>query len=86
MGTEALLPEVKWPECEANHLPTFSAKVKNKGSYISLPLYASMACTGTTLPFFLYLYILSLRHGQDDGHVKMLKQCEITSYIIMFSE
>jgi hypothetical protein len=29
--------EVKWPEREADHLPTSSAKVKNEWSYTSTP-------------------------------------------------
>jgi hypothetical protein len=28
---------VKWPECEADHSPTSSAKIKNEWSYTSTP-------------------------------------------------
>jgi len=39
VGTGALSPGVKWPECEADHWPPFSAKVKNAWSYASIPPY-----------------------------------------------
>jgi len=37
---------------EVGHLPSSSAQVKNERSYTSVPLYAIMAQTGTTLTFF----------------------------------
>ena len=45
MGT---FPGVKQVESEADDTPPYSAKV-NECSYISMPLYLSMAWTGTIL-------------------------------------
>jgi len=45
MGT---FPGVKQVECEADDTPSYSAKV-HEWSYISMPLYLSMAWTGTIL-------------------------------------
>jgi hypothetical protein len=36
---------------EADHSPPFCAEVKNKQIYTPTPPHASMACTGTVLPF-----------------------------------
>jgi hypothetical protein len=38
MGTRVLSLEVKLPGCEAHHLPSSHAKVKNEWSYMSIPL------------------------------------------------
>jgi hypothetical protein len=37
-----LSPGVKWLECEADHSPPTSAKVKNAWSYTSIPQYIFM--------------------------------------------
>jgi hypothetical protein len=55
MGSEVLdtkgsFPGVKHLECEADHSPPPSAKVKNKWSHNSTLPYTFMAHTGTTLP------------------------------------
>jgi hypothetical protein len=38
-----LSPEVKWPGCEADHLPPTSAKIKKTCIYTSTPPYVFMA-------------------------------------------
>jgi len=43
---------VKRPVRESDHLPPSSAVVKNYWSYTLTPLYALIAWTGTTLPFY----------------------------------
>jgi hypothetical protein len=47
-GTGGSCPEVKWPECETDHLPQSSTKVKNEWSCTSTPLIYLH-------PVFLYL-------------------------------
>jgi hypothetical protein len=41
--TRAILPGVKRPDCESDHSPQTSAKVKNTWIYISTPPYVFMA-------------------------------------------
>jgi len=45
-------PGVKRPGPEVNYSPPSSTEVKNEWVYTSSPLYAFMAWTGKTLPFF----------------------------------
>jgi hypothetical protein len=44
---------VKKPEHEANHSNPFSPKVKNEWNCTLTPSYAFMACTVTTLLYFM---------------------------------
>jgi hypothetical protein len=54
-----------WPGHEFDQLPPSFAEVKDKWSYTSSPPYVYMACTMTTLPFFIrcththiYIYVI----------------------------
>jgi hypothetical protein len=53
LGTRASFSGIKWLECEADHLPASSAKIKNEWSITSNLLYALNVCSRTTLPFFI---------------------------------
>jgi hypothetical protein len=55
------LPEVKWLECEVDHSPATSAKVKNVWSFASTPTHAFMSwciSTGENLLLFSLSYII----------------------------
>jgi len=45
---QLLLPRVKRLECEADHSPPSTAKVKSKFSYTSISAYAFKSCSVTT--------------------------------------
>jgi len=46
---ETLLPGIKWQGSEADHSPSFSAKIKIEWSCSDLPPFAFMVCLKTTL-------------------------------------
>lgn len=57
VGNRALYMGVKQLGCQTDHSPQSNAKVKNGWSCASIPLYDFMACTRTTLPVPLFIYI-----------------------------
>jgi hypothetical protein len=58
---EALSPGVKWPGCEADHLPSSSTKVKNAWSCTSTPSYVFMAWCLVTGYVFMVWYLVKPR-------------------------
>ena len=54
MGTEDSLPDVKWPDNEADHSTPSGAEIKDDWNYTSTPPYAFLACTMEEFTFTFY--------------------------------